>query len=162
MVQKSYGISPANGELHYTIRTWNTKKMKFLKSQITTIVNEKCSLKNVDFAIDWFEHFPAAQNEMTCYKIIKQAAESSNLKLIEKPYPFKFGEDFGWFSKKYKSAMFGLGAGTNTPPLHNVNYDFPDELIETGHVDAPHRSCECTGLNGKTFNQSSEPNASPH
>jgi len=132
MGQKSYGISPANGEVHYTIRTWNAEKMKFLKSQITTFVNEKCSLQNVDFTIDWFEHFPAAQNEMTCNKIIKQAAESSNLKLIEKPYPFKFGEDFGWFSKKYKTGMFGLGAGKNTPALHSTNYDFPDELIKTG------------------------------
>ena len=45
---------------------------------------------------------------------------------------FKFGEDFGWFSKKYKTAMFGLGAGIETPALHNANYDFPEEIIETG------------------------------
>ena len=28
--------------------------------------------------------------------------------------------------------MFGLGAGINTPALHNSDYDFPDEIIETG------------------------------
>ena len=28
--------------------------------------------------------------------------------------------------------MFGLGAGINTPSLHDAAYDFPDELIETG------------------------------
>ena len=28
--------------------------------------------------------------------------------------------------------MFGLGAGEETPALHNPDYDFPDELIETG------------------------------
>ena len=28
--------------------------------------------------------------------------------------------------------MFGLGAGENVPELHNPDYDFPDELIETG------------------------------
>ena len=28
--------------------------------------------------------------------------------------------------------MFGLGAGLDTPALHHVDYDFPDELIETG------------------------------
>ena len=28
--------------------------------------------------------------------------------------------------------MFGLGAGINTPALHHNNYDFPEELIETG------------------------------
>ena len=46
--------------------------------------------------------------------------------------PFKFGEDFGWFSKKYKAAMFGIGAGLQSPALHQANYDFPDEIIETG------------------------------
>jgi metal-dependent amidase/aminoacylase/carboxypeptidase family protein len=28
--------------------------------------------------------------------------------------------------------MFGLGAGINTPALHNPDYDFPDEIIATG------------------------------
>ncbi|MBA3900790.1 MAG: amidohydrolase, partial [Bacteroidetes bacterium] len=31
-----------------------------------------------------------------------------------------------------KGAMFGLGAGENTPPLHHPDYDFPDELISNG------------------------------
>ena len=28
--------------------------------------------------------------------------------------------------------MFGLGSGINQPPLHNADFDFPDELIEIG------------------------------
>ena len=28
--------------------------------------------------------------------------------------------------------MFGLGAGTDVPDLHNPDYDFPDDIIETG------------------------------
>jgi metal-dependent amidase/aminoacylase/carboxypeptidase family protein len=28
--------------------------------------------------------------------------------------------------------MFGLGSGVNSPALHNPDYDFPDQLIETG------------------------------
>ena len=28
--------------------------------------------------------------------------------------------------------MFGLGSGEETPALHNPDYDFPDEIIETG------------------------------
>ena len=28
--------------------------------------------------------------------------------------------------------MFGIGAGENHPALHNPDYDFPDEIIETG------------------------------
>ena len=52
--------------------------------------------------------------------------------LIEKEVPFTFGEDFGWFTQKFKGAMLGLGAGEATPALHNPDYDFPDDIIPTG------------------------------
>ncbi|HAH74483.1 MAG TPA: amidohydrolase, partial [Butyricimonas virosa] len=39
---------------------------------------------------------------------------------------------FGLFTQQYKGAMFGLGSGENCPPLHSPQYDFPDEVIETG------------------------------
>jgi hypothetical protein len=28
--------------------------------------------------------------------------------------------------------MFGLGSGTDSPALHNPDYDFPDDIITTG------------------------------
>lgn len=28
--------------------------------------------------------------------------------------------------------MFGPGAGEKSPALHHADYDFPDEIIETG------------------------------
>jgi len=46
--------------------------------------------------------------------------------------PFKFGEDFGLFTTKFKGAMFGLGAGENLPELHNPDYDFPDGIAPIG------------------------------
>lgn len=132
MGQKSYGISPANGELHYTIRTWSTEKMTLLKSEIEKIFKDVCQTNTLEYEIDWFEYFPASKNDMECNNYVIEAAREMRLELIEKPYPFKFGEDFGWFSKKYKTAMFGLGAGNETSALHNADYDFPDEIIETG------------------------------
>jgi len=42
---------------------------------------------------------------------------------------FRFGEDFGLFTQKFRGAMFGLGAGLDQPALHHADYDFPDELI---------------------------------
>lgn len=132
MGQKSYGISPANGELHYTIRTWSTEKMLILESEIEKAINQICGSRQLEYKIDWFEHFPASQNNKDCNTIIKKAAKINGIKTIQRPYPFKFGEDFGWFTKEYKTSMFGLGAGEKTPALHNAEYDFPDELIETG------------------------------
>jgi hypothetical protein len=28
--------------------------------------------------------------------------------------------------------MFGIGSGLNCPALHQADYDFPEEIIETG------------------------------
>tara|TARA_B110000305_G_scaffold237233_1_gene300089 strand:+ start:43 stop:1179 length:1137 start_codon:yes stop_codon:yes gene_type:complete len=132
MGQIAYGISPANGELHYTIRTWNRKNMSALRVQINEIIQQVCQIHKLQYEIVWLEYFPAAANDIESNNFIEKAAKENNYKISERPYPFKFGEDFGWFSREYKTAMFGLGAGLDTPALHNADYDFPDEIIETG------------------------------
>lgn len=132
MGEISYGISPAHGAIHYTIRTWSTLQMQLLKQRIKNIVHKSATLNNLTYELTWLEHFPASENNHSCNTIIKEAAKEHHFKVLERPYPFKFGEDFGWFSKNYKTGMFGLGSGANTPPLHNPSYDFPDEIIETG------------------------------
>ncbi len=132
MGEQAYGISPALGEIHYTIRTWSAETMAELRSRIQHQVEIVCKEERLRFKLEWFEHFAAAQNNSFCNKLVKQAARANDFDVIEKPHPFKFGEDFGWFSKAYKTAMFGLGAGRGTPALHSRTYDFPDELIETG------------------------------
>ena len=130
--QKAYGVSPANGELHYTIRTWSTEVMEQLQANIEHQVATICTQKGLTSQLNWFEHFPASKNDVTCNNYIRNAAKTNGFFLTERPYPFKFGEDFGWFSKHCKTAMFGLGSGLQTPNLHNAAYDFPDELIPTG------------------------------
>ena len=132
MGQPAYGISPANGELHYTIRTWSSAQMDILVAEIKKEVATISETHLLDYSIDWFEHFPASANNHICNEHIIAAAKINNFEIIERPYPFKFGEDFGWFSKEYKTAMFGLGSGINTPALHHADYDFPEEIIDTG------------------------------
>jgi amidohydrolase len=132
MGEKAYGISPAHAELHYTLRTWDSKQMDMLKSNILDVVERISSQYGLQQAVEWLEYFPASSNALECCAVIKEVAKEQNLTLVEKPHPFKFGEDFGWYAKTYKCAMFGLGAGINTPALHNADYDFPDEIIETG------------------------------
>lgn len=132
MGQVSYGISPASGELHYTVRTWSTEKMSALKRKIEDLFKKICQTHKLEYKMEWLEYFPASSNDIESNDHVYRAAQENNFKIIERPYPFKFGEDFGWFTKKYKTAMFGLGAGLDTPALHNSDYDFPDEIIETG------------------------------
>lgn len=130
--EKSYGISPAKGELHYTIRTWNGTIMQHLKNEISCLVARKSETYGLSYKMDWFEYFPASSNDDGCNNLIAKVAKINGFECVERPYPFRFGEDFGWFSKQYQTAMFGLGAGLNSPALHHADYDFPDVVIETG------------------------------
>jgi amidohydrolase len=130
--QKSYGISPARGELHYTIRTWNGREMDLLVEKIKSTVRKVCAEHSLSFTEEWFEHFPASINNENANQIIMDAADANGFELFQRTFPFKFGEDFGWFSKDFKTAMFGLGSGLSSPALHNPDYDFPDQIIETG------------------------------
>ncbi|MDF0706037.1 amidohydrolase [Flagellimonas okinawensis] len=132
MGQKSYGISPAHGELHYTLRTWNTATMDKLKANLEHVVQTICRQHLLQYDLEWLEHFPASEVDKSCNAIVKKAAIVNGFTFEDKNTPFKFGEDFGWFSKTYKSAMFGVGAGMSTPALHNADYDFPDNLLATG------------------------------
>ena len=104
--------------------------------EIVTAMNEClaiiCDLHGLRYETEWFDYFPATLNDSYCNELVVRAATDNGLTIVQQPTPFKFGEDFGWFAQRYPGAMFGLGAGEQTPALHNPNYDFPDELIATG------------------------------
>ena len=118
MGQKSYGISPAKGEVHYTIRTLSTEKMLTLKAKIIRITEAICEKNKINYEFDWFEYFPASINDEYCNNIVIETAKELNLNLHKNSSPFKFGEDFGWFARKYKAVMFGIGAGNYNVKQH--------------------------------------------
>jgi metal-dependent amidase/aminoacylase/carboxypeptidase family protein len=60
------------------------------------------------------------------------AARALGLEVEEVKEPFRWSEDFGYFTERYRGAFFGLGSGIAQPQLHDDAYDYPDELIEVG------------------------------
>ncbi|MEO0471428.1 MAG: amidohydrolase [Bacteroidota bacterium] len=132
--EKDYGISPGAGELHLTMRCWDTEKMVKLGSCIILKIIELSDQNrhNLLFETRNLDEFPAVINDDVCNQIIQKAAHENNFELVEMKPPCTFGEDFGHFSQRIPSAMFGLGAGQNTSALHHADYDFSDELLPTG------------------------------
>lgn len=130
--ENSYGISAGYAEMHFTIRSWSTSLMKRKSDEITLLIKDTCKKYQLSTKISWTEEFYANINHPDAVEIIKKAGIENNLKLTEKKQPFTWGEDFGLFTQKFKGAMFGLGAGKNAPALHNPDYDFPDEITQTG------------------------------
>ncbi|MFN8354051.1 MAG: amidohydrolase [Spirosomataceae bacterium] len=132
MGEKAYGTSAGSATIGYTFRTWKNdvfanKKQQIIQ-QVTAIAQEHHLVLNAT----WLESFAANTNHLDAYLAIKQAATLQNISFAELDKPFEFGEDFGLFTQQYKGAMFGIGSGENSPPLHSPTYDFPDELIEIG------------------------------
>ena len=132
MGQKDYGISAGSGELHFTMRCWSVQKMEELVSKSYDLLDKVCGTYNLKYETEWFDYFPTVKNDDYCNELILKASKRLDLQIITPNHGCKFGEDFGFISQKYKGAMFALGAGEDTPSLHNDDYDFPDELIEAG------------------------------
>jgi metal-dependent amidase/aminoacylase/carboxypeptidase family protein len=130
--EKSYGIAPGYGEVHFTLRAWSLEQLKLLQEKLSLAIKAIAEGQNLLVEEEWFEEFYNNYNNQKAFSAIKQSATdlSYNFNQIEKP--FGWTEDFGLFSNVYGGAMFGLGSGENTPALHSPDYDFPDETIETG------------------------------
>ena len=132
MGELAYGISAGYGELHLTIRSWDLalfeEKCNALENHILN-TNKTYNLKaNISFT----QVFYANKNNNQAVDLVRKAAIKNKFEIHEMNQSFKWGEDFGLFTQKFKGAMFGLGAGEDTPALHNPDYDFPDDITSTG------------------------------
>lgn len=128
-----FGILPGTGKLNVTLRADQTKELDILKKAVYAVIQKeakasKCELTDMTI----IEPFPAVVNDSAQVAIVKEAGKdlSYELETMEKPFPWS--EDFAHYGERIGSgaALFGIGAGTDCPPLHSKNYDFPDALIE--------------------------------
>ena len=130
--EKAYGISAGYAEGHFTIRTWSNQEMEKLQEEFVHGVTKICREHQLEPEWEWLEEFFANENSKEGFSLIRDAAEYHNLEFEEMSSGVKWGEDFGLISQRFTGAMFALGAGEECPALHNPDYDFPDEIIETG------------------------------
>jgi len=131
--ETAYGVSAGHGVLRFTLRAKSETSLQTLKKDTELIVRtEVAKTPGLSYDIRWLEYFAGGQNSAKAVDIVRQAAANNGLTYIEKDVPFTWGEDFGLLTQHYPGALFGLGSGTDTPPLHHQDFDFPDEIIETG------------------------------
>lgn len=128
----AFGTSPGYAEVMVTLRsTLNEDMAKLVKNceeKVARIAEEEKLKQEVSYR----EVFPATMNNNACVELVRSAALSQNMDILNLTTPFKWSEDFSYYTNQYKGAFFGLGSGENHPSLHNPDYDFPDEIIKTG------------------------------
>lgn len=129
---RAFGTSPGHGVLMATLRAYRDEDLKTLDENAKKISREISDRYNLECEISDTEIFSSTLNQDESVKMIEKAVEELNLDSEYLDKPFRWSEDFGLFSQKYKGALFGLGSGEDTPSLHNPDYDFPDDIAETG------------------------------
>ncbi|MBZ0201338.1 MAG: amidohydrolase [Ignavibacteriaceae bacterium] len=130
--ERAFGTTPGYAELMATVRTYKNEDMLTLTNCAEELINKAAVKHKLKFEIEWVEQFPATVNSKECVDIISASAKENNFVINKINEPFRWSEDFGYFTQKYRGAFFGIGAGENLPQLHNPDYDFPDEIIVTG------------------------------
>ena len=130
--EETFGVAPGHAEIWLTLRSYDDRNLELMASQII----EMCRLKAKDylFDFDFSEHeaFAATNSDPNCVHLIEQAASNLELKVGHLSEPFRWSEDFGRFGSVCPIGFFGLGSGLEQPALHNPEFDFPDDILETG------------------------------
>jgi len=130
----SFGTSPGDGTVMATLRTHDDEEMSEIADKALEVISKIADVHDLKVEMSWSEKFEAVKNNENCMRFIKSVAEELDIDTCVVEHPFPWSEDFGLFTSHYNGALFGLGSGVEQPQLHNNDFDFPDDIIETGVV----------------------------
>lgn len=126
----AFGTSAGYAYLALTIRSEDEKCMDRLEKSIINIAEAVCRRHGLASSVSYSDPFPETRNDESCAERVRAAAKALELSIAEWDEPFRSSEDFGYYTKKTKGALLYIGCGLRHAPLHTVEYDFTDELIE--------------------------------
>ncbi len=126
---KDFGVSAGSGEISITLRAEFEAEMDELEECLRERAKQEAAENSLTVDFDIADPFPETKNDKECIQKVRVAAASFGYELIEMPELWRASEDFGYYTKQCKGAMFYIGNGVNYPPLHTVEYDFPDEIL---------------------------------
>jgi amidohydrolase len=130
--ERAFGTSPGEAVVMATLRSHLDSDMDKLTAMAEYLVGHLCKKYDIEYDIQYTEVFPATVNNTGAMTVVEKASETNGSQILWIDEPFPWSEDFGHITTKYPGAFFGIGTGKNQPGLHNNDYDFNDQIIETG------------------------------
>ncbi|MCV2894009.1 amidohydrolase [Lentibacter sp. XHP0401] len=127
--EPAFGVAPGYGEIWVTLRTQKDATMEALVASAEAAVAAAAKAGRLGHETSYEDVFHHCENDPEATALLVDALEKAAVPIEEWALPMRASEDFGGCAR---SAMFLLGSGTDSPSLHNPDYDFPDSLIETG------------------------------
>ena len=128
----AFGTNPGKGVVMATLRSFLNDDMKVFTRRAESLVKTLADRNGLEASIRYTEVFPATHNQIGATDTVRKAAGANGARVLDIEDPFRWSEDFGHFTQQFPGALFGIGSGEKHPSLHNNDYDFPDEIIETG------------------------------
>lgn len=133
MGEKSFGVTAGSAEIMLTLRSESDLLLQNMQDRLDIFTQKVSQKYNLNYKHNYDEAFDACINNPETGAKIRQACANLNIPVVEMADASRASEDFGQFANISKSAMFFLGSGIDTPQVHNPDFNFPDELIESGH-----------------------------
>lgn len=131
--EPAFGIAPGYAEIWVTLRTARDDRMAALRAAAETLAQDEAQAAGLNMAFSYDDEFVASVNDPDATAIMEHAMGVLGMAYDDRDLPMRGSEDFGRFGHGgTRSAMMFLGAGVETPALHNPDYDFPDSLIPVG------------------------------
>jgi len=145
----TFGTTPGDARIGATLRSDNDATLAELQQQAERAARQIAAEHALGCDVEWIEAFPVTRNHPEAVRLVDLAAGRLGLHTTTgDESPFRWSEDFGWFTRDEndvapvenvpaggpptRGALFCLGAGRKHPPLHAADYDFPDALLELG------------------------------
>jgi amidohydrolase len=132
MGEPAFGITPGEAEVWLTLRCLHDAPMAALVAEVQGLAMGFAQAEGLRVRFCEHDVFAACANHPQAAACFRRALEGLGMGHDPTTPPMRASEDFGVFGAVAKSAMILLGAGEGAPPLHNPDYDFPDDLIAPG------------------------------
>jgi amidohydrolase len=128
----NFGTTPGEGVVMGVVRAHKTSDLERVRDELASRAGQLARDAGLEHELSWHEAFAATESDDDCVAAIEAAAAHAELDVGYLDEPFRWSEDFGYFTAAFKGAFFGLGSGADQPQLHDDGYDYPDALIGIG------------------------------
>ena len=130
--EKTFGVTPGYAEIWLTLRSQDDGALRQLTESTVALSEYVAKEFKLKFSHSVHEDFVATMNSDKLTDIVERSAQELRLSVNKISNPFPWSEDFGRFGTLCPVCLFGLGSGLEHEPLHSPNYEFEDEIIDTG------------------------------
>ncbi len=128
--QEAFGVMASKGKLLLTIRGGIEDEMNDLQKNLEEAATRYAKEEDLLCEFEYRDEFPETRNHKESVDKIKKACKALKYIIYETPVARRGSEDFGYYLKQTKGAIYYCSFGKDYPAIHTSKFDFDDSKIE--------------------------------